>query len=158
VAAMMLRSPEETRALGRRLGGLLRAGDFVALLGELGAGKTLLVRGAAEGAGVTDAASSPTFALVNLYRGGKVALQHLDLYRLVGPSELFALGFEDLLAEPAATLCEWADRAGPALPAERLEILLEPAGSQERRATLRAHGARARELLDALSEGGAPEP
>ena len=154
---MILRSPEQTRALGRRLGALLRAGDFVALLGELGAGKTLLVRGAAEGAGVTDAASSPTFALVNLYRGGKVALQHLDLYRLAGPAELFALGFEDLLAEPAATLCEWADRAGPALPADRLEILLEPAGPQERRATMRAHGARAQELLDALSEGGAPE-
>jgi len=154
---MILRSPEQTRALGRRLGTLLRAGDFVALMGELGAGKTLLVRGAAEGAGVTDAASSPTFALVNLYRGGKVALQHLDLYRLAGPAELFALGFEDLLAEPAATLCEWADRAGPALPADRLEILLEPAGPQERRATLRAHGARSRELLDALSEGGAPE-
>ena len=116
---MILRSPEQTRALGRRLGALLRVGDFVALLGELGAGKTLLVRGAAEGAGVTDAASSPTFALVNLYRGGKVALQHLDLYRLAGPAELFALGFEDLLAEPAATLCEWADRAGPATTSRR---------------------------------------
>ncbi|MFL5312017.1 MAG: tRNA (adenosine(37)-N6)-threonylcarbamoyltransferase complex ATPase subunit type 1 TsaE [Myxococcales bacterium] len=155
---MILRSPEETRALGRRLGGLLRAGDFVALVGELGAGKTLLVRGVAEGAGVTDAASSPSFALVNLYRGGTVALQHLDLYRLAGPAELFALGFEDLLTEPAATLCEWADRAGPALPADRLEILLEPTGPQGRRATLRAHGVRARELLDALSEGGAPQP
>ena len=155
---MILRSPEQTRALGRRLGALLQAGDFVALVGELGAGKTLLVRGAAEGAGVTDAASSPTFALVNLYRGGKVALQHLDLYRLAGPAELFALGFEDLLAEPAATLCEWADRAGPALPSDRLEILLEQTGPRERRATLRAHGARARELLEALSESGAPEP
>ena len=154
---MILRSPEETRALGRRLGGLLRAGDFVALIGELGAGKTLLVRGAAEGAGVTDAASSPTFALVNLYRGGRVSLQHLDLYRLSGPLELFALGFEDLLAEPAATLCEWADRAGPALPEDRLEVRLDPAGPEERRATFIAHGARAEELLQALLQGGAAE-
>ncbi len=155
---MILRSPEETRELGRRLGLLLRAGDFIALVGELGAGKTLLVRGAAEGAGVTDAPSSPSFALVNLYRGGRVALQHLDLYRLAGPADLFALGFEDLLAEPAATLCEWADRAGPALPQERLEILLEPVGPVARRATLTPHGARAKDLLAELLQGGAAEP
>src|SRR5438270_9110463 len=146
---MILRSPEETRALGCKLGSLLRAGDFVALTGELGAGKTLLVRGAAQGAGAAGGASSPTFALVNLYRGGTVALQHLDLYRLSGPAELFALGFDDLLAEPAATLCEWAERAGDALPADRLEIALEHAGARERRAHLAAIGPRARELLKA---------
>jgi tRNA threonylcarbamoyladenosine biosynthesis protein TsaE len=150
---MILGSPEETRALGRKLGSLLRAGDFVALTGELGAGKTLLVRGAAEGAGATGTTSSPTFALVNLYRGGAVALQHLDLYRLTGPAELFALGFDDLLAEPAATLCEWAERAGPALPADRLEIHLDWTGPQERRATITAHGARGRELRDSLQAG-----
>ena len=150
---MILRSPEETRALGRELGGLLRPGDFVALTGELGAGKTLLVRGAAEGAGASGSASSPTFALVNLYRGGTVALQHLDLSRLTGPAELFALGFDDLLAEPAATLCEWAERAGAGLPADRLEIHLDWTGPQERRATLIAHGPRGRELRDALQAG-----
>ena len=155
---MILRSPSETLELGRRLGALLRPGDFVALLGELGAGKTVLAHGAAEGAGVTDVASSPTFALVNLYRGGRVALQHVDLYRLSGPSELFALGFEDLLAEPAATICEWADRAGPALPADRLEIALETTGANERRAKFAAHGPRATELLDGLLQRGAPKP
>jgi len=147
---MILRSPEETRALGRRLGALLRPGDFVALTGELGAGKTLLVKGAAEGAGVGGEASSPTFALVNVYRGQRVTLQHLDLYRLSGPAELFALGFDDLVAEPAATLCEWADRAGPALPQDRLDIALETTGPEERRATLTAHGPRARELIESL--------
>jgi tRNA threonylcarbamoyladenosine biosynthesis protein TsaE len=154
---MILRSPEETRALGRRLGSLLRVGDFVALIGELGAGKTLLVRGAAEGAGVSGAASSPTFALVNLYRGGHVALQHLDLYRVSGPAELFALGFDDLLAEPAATVCEWAERAGSALPEDRLEVRLEATGPAERRATFAARGARAQQLLADL-ERGAAEP
>jgi len=155
---MILRSPSETLELGRRLGALLRAGDFVALLGELGAGKTVVARGAAEGAGVSGVASSPTFALVNLYRGGRVVLQHVDLYRLSGPSELFALGFEDLLAEPAATICEWADRAGSVLPADRLEIALETTGANERRATFAAHGARSKELLDGLLQGGAPQP
>jgi len=154
---MILRSPQETRALGVELGALLRAGDFVGLIGELGAGKTLLVRGAAEGAGATGAATSPTFALVNVYRGGRVVLQHLDLYRLSGPAELFALGFDDLVAEPAATLCEWAERAGDALPAERLEIRLETTGPQERRATFTAHGPRGRELRDAMSKGRVAE-
>jgi tRNA threonylcarbamoyladenosine biosynthesis protein TsaE len=144
-----LESPEATRALGRRLGGILREGDFVALVGELGAGKTLLVRGAAEGARA-ERATSPTFALVNLYRGGRVLLQHLDLYRLAGASELFALGFDDLLRERAATVCEWADRAEGALPADRLEIRLETTGRDSRRARLVAHGPRSSAVLHAL--------
>jgi tRNA threonylcarbamoyladenosine biosynthesis protein TsaE len=155
---MILRSPEETRALGRKLGALLRSGDFIALTGDLGSGKTVLVVGAAEGAGASGAATSPTFALVNLYRGARVALQHVDLYRLSGAAELFALGFDDLIAEPAATLCEWAERAGAALPADRLEIHLEWSGPQERRATLLAHGPRGRELRDRLLQGGATDP
>jgi tRNA threonylcarbamoyladenosine biosynthesis protein TsaE len=141
-----LASPDATRALGRLLGEILREGDFVALEGELGAGKTLLVRGVAEGAGA-EPATSPTFALVNLYRGGRVLLQHLDLYRLSGRAELLALGFDDLLAEPAATLCEWADRADGALPPDRLEIRLEITGHETRRARLTAHGPRAAGML-----------
>jgi tRNA threonylcarbamoyladenosine biosynthesis protein TsaE len=144
---LLLRSPEATRKLGRKLGAVLQAGDFIALTGDLGAGKTLLVRGAVEGAGATDEASSPTFALINLYRGGRVALQHIDLYRLSGPAELFALGFDDLLAEPAATLCEWAEKARAALPADRLEILMEHAGPRSRRAKLSATGPRSESLL-----------
>jgi tRNA threonylcarbamoyladenosine biosynthesis protein TsaE len=144
-----LSSPAETFELGRRLGAVLREGDFIALLGELGAGKTLFVRGAAEGAGA-ERATSPTFALVNLYRGGAVALQHLDLYRLSGPAELFALGFDDLVATPAATLCEWADRAASSLPADRLEITFAVTGAEERSASIVAHGPRGAELLAAL--------
>jgi tRNA threonylcarbamoyladenosine biosynthesis protein TsaE len=144
-----LRSAAATRALGRRLGASLRPGDFVALTGDLGAGKTLLVKAAAEGAGA-EPATSPTFALVNLYRG-PVPLQHLDLYRIAGPADLFALGFDDLLAEPAATLVEWADRAGEALPADRLEIHLEHAGARARRARLRATGEKSERLLRHLA-------
>jgi tRNA threonylcarbamoyladenosine biosynthesis protein TsaE len=147
---LLLRSPEATRKLGRKLGRALQESDFVALTGELGAGKTLLVRGAVEGAGAEDAPSSPSFALVNNYRGGRVPLQHIDLYRLSGPAELFALGFDDLLAESAATLCEWADRAGSALPADRLEIALEHAGPSSRRARLTARGPRSQRLLAAI--------
>jgi tRNA threonylcarbamoyladenosine biosynthesis protein TsaE len=147
---LRLSSPAETFELGRKLGAALREGDFVALLGELGAGKTFLVRGVAEGAGASRA-TSPSFALVNLYRGGKVALQHLDLYRLSGPAELFALGFDDLVAAPFATLCEWADRAGRALPQDRLEISLTVTGEETRSASLAARGPRSAELLAALA-------
>ena len=146
---LLLKSPQATRRLGQRLGALLEPGDFVALNGDLGAGKTLFVRGVAEGAGA-EVATSPTFALVNVYRGGRVFLQHLDLYRLRGPDDLFALGFDDLCAEPAATLCEWAERAQGALPPDRLEIALSLAGPRSRNAFLRALGPRSEQLLAAL--------
>ena len=148
---MLLRSLAATRKLGRKLGAALEPGDFVALTGELGAGKTALVKAIAEGLGIPEAASSPTFALVNLYRGGRVPLQHLDLYRLSGPAELFALGFDDLLKEPAATVCEWADKARDALPKDRIEIALEHAGEKARKATLEAKGPRGAALLKAAT-------
>jgi tRNA threonylcarbamoyladenosine biosynthesis protein TsaE len=145
-----LSSPAETFELGRRLGRLLREGDFVALTGELGAGKTLFVRGVAEGAGA-EPATSPSFALANVYRGGGVTLQHLDLYRLSGPAELFALGFEDIVAERAATLCEWADRASSALPPDRLEISFVVTDTEARSASALARGPRSAELLAAIA-------
>ena len=147
-----LKSPQATLRLGRKLGAVLRPFDFVALTGDLGAGKTLLARGVAQGAGVPEEerASSPTFALVNVYRGGRLPVQHLDLYRLGGDADLFALGFDDLLREPAATLVEWAERAQGALPADRLEIALRVTGPQSRAAALGATGARSGELLEAL--------
>jgi tRNA threonylcarbamoyladenosine biosynthesis protein TsaE len=147
---LLLKAPAATRRLGRLLGAALQPGDFVALIGDLGAGKTALVKAMAEGAGVSGPASSPTFALVNLYRG-RIALQHLDLYRLGGPQDLFALGFDDLLAEQAATLCEWADKAGDALPDDRLEIALSHAGPRSRRARLTALGPSAERLLKAAT-------
>jgi tRNA threonylcarbamoyladenosine biosynthesis protein TsaE len=145
---LLLDSEDATRALGRRLGALLEPGDFVALTGGLGAGKTLFVKAVAEGA-QAEGATSPSFAIVNLY-AGRVPLQHLDLYRLGGPQDLFALGFDDLLAEPAATLVEWAEKAGPALPADRLEIAFAHAGETQRKATLVATGPRSAELLRTL--------
>jgi len=145
---LLLENPAATRALGRKLGAALQPFDFVALTGDLGAGKTLLVKAAAEGAGA-EPASSPSFALVNLYRG-PVPLQHIDLYRLSGPADLFALGFDDLLAEPAATLCEWADRAGDALPSDRLELALDYSGPSARTVRLRATGPRGERLLRAV--------
>jgi tRNA threonylcarbamoyladenosine biosynthesis protein TsaE len=146
---ILLDSEEATRVLGRKLGALLEPGDFVALTGDLGTGKTFLVKAVAEGAGAGNA-TSPTFAIVNLY-AGRISLQHLDLYRLEGPQDLFALGFDDLLAEPAATLVEWVEKAGAALPTDRLEVHLERAGESQREATLSATGPRSAELLQKLA-------
>lgn len=118
------RSARETFALGERLGRKLRPGDVVALVGELGAGKTQLVRGACRGAGVPDAeVASPSFAIVASYHG-RIPVHHADLYRVADFDELYATGLGDLVAGDGATLVEWADRIPGALPAERLEVHL----------------------------------
>jgi tRNA threonylcarbamoyladenosine biosynthesis protein TsaE len=148
----ILRSPAATRKLGRALGELLEPYDFIALRGPLGAGKTLFVRGCTEGAGVpeSEAMSSPTFALAHTYSGGRVPLLHFDLYRVESAAELFAIGFDDMLAEPTATLCEWPERAGSALPPERLEIALGHAGPKARTISINAFGPRAETLRTRL--------
>jgi len=118
------RSAGATRSLGERLGRLLAAGDVVALVGDLGAGKTQFVRGLCRGAGVPDdEVSSPTFAIVATYRG-RLPIHHADLYRIGDDDELYATGFHDLVGGPGATVVEWADRVKGALPRERLEIHL----------------------------------
>ena len=157
-SSFQLRSPAATKRLGRALGARLEPHDFIALRGTLGAGKTLFVRAAAEGAGVpeSEATSSPTFALAHVYRGGRVPLLHLDLYRLQGKADLFSIGFDDMLAEPVAALCEWPERAEEALPEERLEIALEHDGETQRKVSFRALGARAEALRDALIHVLAP--
>ena len=142
---LLLKSVSATRALGHRLGELLQPFDFVALTGELGTGKTLFVKAVAAGAGAPEA-TSPTFSIVNIYRG-RLLLQHLDLYRVGTAEELFALGFDDLLREEAATLCEWAEKAGDTLPPDRLELAFRHAGSRSRMVRLAASGPRSKALL-----------
>ncbi len=118
------RSAAATRALGRRLGTLLQPGDVVALEGDLGAGKTELVRGACAGARVpASEVSSPSFAIVATYRG-RVPVHHADLYRIGDEDELYGTGFGDLVGGEGALLVEWGDRIPSALPPERLEVRL----------------------------------
>lgn len=145
-----LDAPEETDALGRRLGGLLRGGDFVGLTGGLGAGKTHFVRGVAVGAGVAaDEVSSPTYAIVHTYPGGRLPLVHADLYRLEGAEELEATGFHDLDDGTAAFLVEWIDQVPQSVPRDALHLSLEARGPTSRRLTARASGARSAALLEA---------
>lgn len=135
-------APRETRSLGRALGTHALPGTLVALIGPLGAGKTELAKGVAEGLGVTSVVNSPTFVLMNEHVG-RLRLFHIDAYRLDDPEEAVAAGLFDERQAEGVAVVEWADRLGDRLPAERLELTLrpEPAGSDERRISWRATGA-----------------
>jgi len=109
------KSPAETRALGRRLAGKLAPGTVLAFTGDLGAGKTALISGLAEGLGVTDRVTSPTFTIVNEYEGGRLPLFHFDLYRLGGGEELYDIGWDDYLARGGVCAVEWSENAPEAM-------------------------------------------
>ena len=147
-------SPEQTHALGVRLGQLLRPGDFVGLVGDLGAGKTHLVRGVAEGAEVARSeVASPTFAIVYPYRG-RIPLYHADLYRLADYDELYATGFLDLVGGDGALLVEWLDRIPAAAPREFLRLTLQEVEESTRQLVAEAWGDRPAELLAAWLPSG----
>jgi tRNA threonylcarbamoyladenosine biosynthesis protein TsaE len=103
-------SPGETEALGETWGRAAVPGAVVALCGDLGAGKTQLVKGFARGLGFAGRVHSPTFSLVNIYAGGRLTLFHLDLYRLETPEQIVAAGLEEYLQPAGVTVIEWADR------------------------------------------------
>ena len=112
------RSPEDTENLGIEWGKAAKPGSLIGLMGDLGAGKTQLVKGLARGLGITDRVVSPTFTLVHEYRGGRLPLHHIDLYRLDAPSQITAAGLEDYFYAPSGvTVVEWIDRwFGPGHP------------------------------------------
>jgi len=129
-------SADETQAFGRAFADRLGAGDCVALVGPLGAGKTVLVRGMAEGLAVADTrlVCSPTYVIVHEY-AGRCTLYHLDLYRIGSEDELADLGTEEMLAG-GVVVVEWADRAAGRLPPRRWTITIEMTGAQSRRLTV----------------------
>lgn len=150
--------PEETRAAGAALGASVEdPGLVVALVGPLGAGKTLFVRGLAEGLGVSPrSVASPTFVVAHEYPGPR-RLAHVDLYRVGSVAELEAAGFLDLLEPGRVVAIEWADRLPAALPEDRLEVKIQrssapPAQPDEREIEARALGAGAEAVLRRWSE------
>lgn len=147
---IVTRTPEQTQVLGRRLGRALRGLDVVCLFGDLGAGKTTLTRGIAAGAGCKGRVMSPTFGLMRLYRGKRLILNHLDLYR-VAAAETGDIGIEDFLHDPkAACVIEWPEAGAAFYPKDRLEVRLSHA-VQGRRLVFKARGKRSRELLARLA-------
>ncbi|MCS7172525.1 MAG: tRNA (adenosine(37)-N6)-threonylcarbamoyltransferase complex ATPase subunit type 1 TsaE [Armatimonadetes bacterium] len=144
------RSAEETRQLGRRLGAALRPGDVVALVGELGSGKTTLVQGVAQALEARGRVASPSFLIVHEYRG-RLPIYHVDLFRL-RPEELEPLGLEELFDEGGVVLVEWAERAEHLLPPDALWIRLEIADESTRIVHLEPRGVRSRRLAEAMVE------
>jgi tRNA threonylcarbamoyladenosine biosynthesis protein TsaE len=144
------RSPEQTRRLGMRLGALLKPGDLVCLQGNLGAGKTTLVQGMAQGWGALDPVSSPTFVLVNAYRRPNAGqFFHFDAYRIDSPAEAEELDMDSLLDE-GPLVVEWPERVNAILPPERLWAWLEYESEEHRALRFSAVGKRHQALLDML--------
>lgn len=144
-------SVEATHALGAALGHCLVGGLAIGMVGALGAGKTHLVKGIAAGNGIADPRkiTSPTFTLIHEYPG-RLRFYHVDAYRLRGPSELIALGFDEFVTADTVVAVEWADRVRSAMPAETLWIEITPMDETTRRLAFQAAGALAQQCLAAF--------
>jgi tRNA threonylcarbamoyladenosine biosynthesis protein TsaE len=147
------RSDQETILIGQEIGSLLAEGDVIALVGELGSGKTWLAKGIAQGLGVSPATvvASPSFALVNEYQG-RVTLFHMDVYRLETLSELLSAGLEEYLHADGVVVLEWANRWPEILPEHTITVEFLIVDDHSRKITLISRSARAAEILSAIKK------
>jgi tRNA threonylcarbamoyladenosine biosynthesis protein TsaE len=146
-------SPSATLAMGERIGERLKAGSIITLTGELGCGKTLLTRGICAGLGVPmRQVNSPTFVLVNEYRG-RLPVFHLDMYQLGTASDAVEFGMLDYLARARSgvMIIEWAEKITAVLPDDCLQVKFEVVSARKRRLELITHGDKFRDLLQELS-------
>jgi tRNA threonylcarbamoyladenosine biosynthesis protein TsaE len=143
----LTRSAEETTELGRRLAAELAPPKLVVLRGELGTGKTTLIKGIAEGfqAASQETVTSPTFTLIHEYRGPGVIVYHVDLYRVDTPRELETLGLDDLFDENSVVLIEWGEKFARLLRECDVEITIERLGENERKVVVATEARRHRE-------------
>lgn len=121
---IVLKGLKETEEFGEKLGSILKPGDIISLTGDLGAGKTTLTKSIGKGLGVEDYITSPTFTLINEYKG-RINLYHFDVYRLEGSMDLYDLGFEEYIYSEGISIIEWGDKIEEALPKERINIRIE---------------------------------
>lgn len=142
--------PAETRALGGALAARAVAGDVICLWGGLGAGKTVFAKGFGAGLGISDTINSPTFVLMSEYEG-RLPMFHVDLYRLADAADAFGGGLIDDRQAEGVTLIEWPERMAPALPAGRLDVIIDGDGDSPRRITFRAGSAAVRRYLEAIA-------
>jgi tRNA threonylcarbamoyladenosine biosynthesis protein TsaE len=138
-------SVDETTQLGIKLGALLNFGDIICLTGDLGTGKTHITKGIAKGLNITDNITSPTFTIVNEYEGGRLKLNHFDVYRVSDPDEIYAIGFDDYIFSDAVSIIEWANYIEEILPEDLLHIKIQKdfiRGEDYRKITLTPYGER----------------
>ena len=139
-------SPEETQRFGKELGHLAQAGDVILLVGNLGAGKTCLTQGIAWGLNIDGYARSPSFVVVNEYRG-RLPMYHIDLYRLDSIAEIAEIGLDDYLNGNGLCVVEWADKALNLMPPQNLLIKIDLLGDNERKLGLTSYGERYKEMI-----------
>lgn len=120
-----LKNEEETKAFGVQLGRNAARGDIIALIGDLGTGKTALTKYIAKGLGIEETVTSPTFTIVQEYHSGKLPLYHFDVYRIGDPDEMFELGYEEYFFGDGVCVIEWADLIEDLIPPEAKTILIE---------------------------------
>ena len=150
--SVLTSSPQETEAWGERLAPLLEAGDVLAFRGDLGAGKTTLVRRLARALGAKESVSSPTFVLMHIYEG-RLPLYHFDAYRLHDSSDLYNIGAEEYIGTEGIACLEWSERVESLLPPQTLYLelsYLSPQEPQGRRLTFSGPSARAQALIEEL--------
>ena len=111
-------SPEETLEIGKLLGENAAPGEVYALIGDLGAGKTVFTKGFAQGLGIEEPVNSPTFTILQIYEEGRIPLYHFDVYRIEEPEEMEEVGFDEYIDGDGVCLIEWAGRIGDLLPPE----------------------------------------
>lgn len=140
-------SSQETQSIGEKIGRCLVSGQVMALCGDLGAGKTCLVQGIARGLQVLDRyIPSPTFTIMNEYQG-RLPLYHFDVYRLVGPEEMEALGYEEFFYGEGVTVIEWAEKIAPLLPQDHLRVFLFSHSPKIRKLSFESYGEKSGNLL-----------
>ena len=140
--AFTTNSPEETMHLGRKIGKLLKQGDVIALVGNLGAGKTVIANGLCSGLGVKQSyITSPTYTIINQY-DGRIPVYHIDLYRLSDSRELYNIGWDEYIYGTGTCIIEWADKAAEMLPEEYLMVNIEVTGKDKRKITLQKSSAK----------------
>lgn len=139
-------STKETQSLAARLASHLQGGEVITLSGDLGAGKTSFAQGLAKGLGVKRQVNSPTFTLIKEYQGEKLALYHMDAYRI--EDEWEELGLEEYFYGQGVSVIEWPEQIEAQIPKERLEIVISKEGEQERVIHLRPHGSRYEQLIN----------
>lgn len=133
-------SPEETEALGEELGKQLCGGEVIAYRGGLGMGKTCFTRGLARGLGFKGDVTSPTFALINEYIGGRLPLYHFDMYRITGWDDLYSTGFFDYLETGGVIAAEWSENIENILPQGTVTVTFERTGDNSRKITVERQG------------------
>ena len=133
MTAIHIRNEKDTEKLGEKIGRTVKPGTVIALIGDLGTGKTTLTKSIARGLGVTETVTSPTFNIIREYRSGRLPLYHFDVYRIGDPDEMFELGYEEYFYGEGVCVVEWADIIEELLPEDAVVISIDRGEAEEER-------------------------